>query len=245
MMPIYDYQGNEIASGGGVSDLGAYANNLAGKKWLCIGDSITAAEASYRPVIENNFGITAPRVAYSPWYGGKRITSAFAESGNYVNVVPGANIATIALGTNDFNGEGSTDCTALGTIYDAVPASAENYTFYGCYKGVINNIINQFGVIPIVLLTPTQRSLSAGTYGEGVNGDGHSLKDYRDAIIKIGEWYSLPIVDLYAMSGYAIGRTPTVSGFNGDGLHPGASFWHLASARIYYAMNEAIKKYTL
>lgn len=253
-MPIYDYQGNEIDSGGGggTVDLGAYKNNLNGKKWLCIGDSITTQSTSYRPIICNNFGIDAPRAGYSPYADGKHAgytsgaTSGFVDSANYISVVPNADIATIMLGTNDFNGVDSTGGSPLGTIYDLPSAqSASSFTFYGCYKGIIENIIATYGVIPIVLITPIQRSLNTGANGEGENGFGHSMKDYRDAIIKIGEWYSLPVVDLYAMSGFAIGHSPATSGYNGDGLHPGASFWHLASARIYYAMNEAIKKYTL
>ena len=254
-MPIYDYQGNVIESGGGgTADLGAYENNLNGKKWLCIGDSITAANICYRPIIENNFGITAPgagtffadgkHAGYIP--GAGNANCGFQESKSYFSVLSNADIATIMLGTNDFNGVDSSNASPLGTIYDKPSQqSASSFSFYGCYKGIIENIISAYGVIPIVLLTPVQRYLNAGENGEGVNAFGHSLKDYRDAVIKIGEWYSLPVVDLYAMSGYAIGHSPTVSGYGGDGLHPGASFWHLASARIYYAMNEAIKKYTL
>lgn len=242
-MPIYDYQGNVIESGGGggVTDLGAYENNLNGKTWLCIGDSITAANICYRPIICNNFGITAPLKSSSPFAGGKSAcygggaSCGYEDSKSYASVVPNADIATIMLGTNDFAG------SPLGTIAD-LPAnqSESSYTFYGCYKGIIENIIKTYGVIPIILMTPIQRSLNAGP-----NSFGLTLNDYRNAIIDMGEYYSLPVVDLYAMSGFAIGHSPATSGYNGDGLHPGASFWHLASARIYYAMNEAIKKYTL
>lgn len=252
-MPIYDYQGNVIESGGGggIADLGAYANNLNGKTWLCIGDSITASETCYRPIICNNFGITAPVVSSSPFAGGKRAgyasgaTCGYEDSKSYNSVVPNADIATIFLGTNDFSGEGQNG-SPLGSISDnPSDQSSSSFTFYGCYKGIIENIIKKYGVIPIVLMTPVQRSLGMGTSGNAVNLQGYSLKDYRDAIIKIGEWYSLPVVDLYSMSGYAIGHTPSVSGYGGDGLHPGASFWHLASARIYYAMNEAMRRYSL
>jgi len=247
-MPIYDYQGNIIESGGGEpTDLGAYKNNLNGKQWLCIGDSITSANVCYRTIICNKFGINAPHSGYSPFGGGKTAgfgvgaSSGFDDSKTYNSIVPSADIATIMLGTNDYNGAGSTGGSQLGTIDDdPSEQTSSSFTFYGCYKGIIENIIKGYGVIPIVLLTPTQRN-----NGDSVNGFGHTLKDYRDAVIAMGEYYSLPVVDLYAMSGFAIGHSPATSGYNGDGLHPAVDFWQLASARVYYAMNEAINKYSL
>lgn len=245
-MAIYDYEGNEVAGG---SAGGAYANNLDGKIWLCIGDSLTSANDSYRPIICSNYNLTAPRVSSTPFAGGKHIgyatgaSSAFEDSKSYQSTFPNIDIATILMGTNDYNGEGSTLCSPMGTIYDDPAQQTQgSFTFYGCYKGLIENIFTAYGVIPIVLITPPHRSLFSGTYEEGQNAEGCTLADYREAILKLGEWYSLPVVDLFAMSGYAIGRNPVSTGYSGDGLHPGPQFWQLCAPRIYYAMNEAIKR---
>lgn len=242
-MAIYDYEGNEIAGGGAG---GAYANNLDGKKWLCVGDSLTADTNSYRPIISTNYGVSVPG---TPYANGKHVgyasgaTSAFEDSKTYLQNIPSADIATILMGTNDYNGEGSSLCSPMGTIYDdPAQQTSQSFTFYGCYKGLIENIFTAYGVIPIVLITPPHRSLFSGTYEEGQNAEGCTLADYREAILKLGEWYSLPVVDLFAMSGYAIGRNPVSTGYSGDGLHPGPQFWQLCAPRIYYAMNEAIKR---
>ena len=241
-MAIYDYEGNEIAGGGAG---GAYANNLDGKTWLCVGDSLTTDTNSYRPILSSNYNMTVPGGTYA---GGKRIgyasgaSSAFEDSKTYLSNIPSVDIATILMGTNDFAGEGS-EGSPLGTIYDDPATQTQSsFTFFGCYKGLIENIFTAYGVIPIVLITPPHRSLLSGTYEEGQNAEGCTLADYREAILKIGEWYSLPVVDLFAMSGYAIGRNPVWSGYGGDGLHPGPQFWQLCAPRIYYAMNEAIKR---
>ena len=241
-MAIYDYEGNEIAGGGAG---GAYANNLDGKTWLCVGDSLTADTNSYRPILSSNYNMTVPGGTYA---NGKRVgyatgaTSAFEESKTYKANIPNADIATILMGTNDFAGEGS-EGSPLGTIYDDPETQTQSsFTFFGCYKGLIENIFTAYGVIPIVLITPPHRSLFTGAYEEGQNDEGCTLADYREAILKLGEWYSLPVVDLFAMSGYAIGRNPVSTGYSGDGLHPGPQFWQLCAPRIYYAMNEAIKR---
>lgn len=246
-MDFYDYQGNVISSGGGgggeTADLGAYANNLDGKIWLCVGDSLTSDANCYRPIICSNYNVTAPLVSGSPYAGGKHVgfvsnaTSAYVDSKSYKNIIPSADIATILMGTNDFG------MSPMGTIYDdPTTQTAESYTFYGCYKGLIENIFTAYGVIPIVLMTPPHRTLGTGQYQEEPNFEGHKFRDFCDAIIKLGEWYSLPVVDLWSMSGYAIGNNPIRAGYFGDGLHPGPMYWQQAAPRIYYAMNEAMKR---
>ena len=233
-----------IEGGGGgngtVSDLGAYANNLHEKRWLCIGDSITAQNHSYRVSLTQNYGINMAAVPYGAYgngvrasYGGGVDLCMYDRVKKAVgSVTVDVHIATIFLGTNDY-----ASATPIGTITDDPTAQTEeSFTFMGCYKGIIHYLFETYGPIPIVLLTPIQRS-----NGYNKNSAGHTLEDYRNAVLEIGKYYSIPVVDLYATAGMSLGHSNNIGNAYGDGLHPGAAFWKMAAMKVYYAMNEAIK----
>lgn len=237
MATFYGGHGNVIEIGGaGVSDLGAYANNLKGANWLCIGDSITAQDQSYKDTISSQFGVnlygTAHAGGANAGYAAGDGPSMYpkAKANAWASTAPSPDIVTVCLGTNDF----ANSCP-LGTIDDdPTTQTEESFTFYGCYKGILHYINQHYGWKPVVLITPPRRSL-----GDTVNGNGNTLDDFVEAIKEIGGLYSYPVVDLYHASGMPVG-TLANSGFGGDGLHPSAEGWTRMAAKIYYAMNEAI-----
>ena len=65
-------------------------------------------------------------------------------------------------------------------------------------------------------MTPLQRD-NSGYNVNTVNGAGHKLIDYVNAVKAVGEMYGLPVCDMYANSGFT---KKTLSTYTMDGLHP-------------------------
>lgn len=93
-------------------------------------------------------------------------------------------------------------------------------TFYADYRGVIESVLAININARIMLMTPIKRSQPAWT-GTDTNSFGHKLIDYTDAIIEIGKYYSLPVLDNYRTSGFNHLNIVALSNLN-DGLHPNA-----------------------
>ena len=95
-------------------------------------------------------------------------------------------------GTNDYGFE-----RHIGTIEDT---SID--TFYGAWHKIIKTIYSKNPKAKVVLITPIYRSY-VNVGGEPVygnvynirNGAGHTLSDYSDAMVKIGELYNIPVLD--------------------------------------------------
>ena len=54
------------------------------------------------------------------------------------------------------------------------------------------------------------------------NQDGHTLRDYRDALLEIAEYYAIPVLDLFSMSNINAETVEMRSCTLPDGLHPSA-----------------------
>ncbi|WP_413524212.1 SGNH/GDSL hydrolase family protein [Carnobacterium divergens] len=114
-------------------------------------------------------------------------------------------------GTNDF--KLNIPIGSLGKIGDT---SFDTNTFYGAYRDLIEYILKNNQNIRIVLMTPFQRD-NGGYDVNTVNEKGHTLNDYRNAIMAIGEMYSIAIFDAFAKSGLT---KLNLDMFTLDGLHP-------------------------
>ena len=115
------------------------------------------------------------------------------------------------IATNDFRLD-----TPLGTLGIMGDTAFETGTFYGGYRHLIEYVLTSNPEIKIVLFTPLQRD-NSGYDVNTVNGAGHKLYDYVQAIREIGEMYSLQVIDLYKESGF---NKFTLDTFTMDGLHP-------------------------
>lgn len=105
----------------------------------------------------------------------------------------------IALGTNDFGRN-----TPMGTIEDQ-----EDISFYGAMNFVLNELEKQCPESQIILMTPIIR------FDKTQNALGLKLQDYIDAIKAVGAQRSLPVVDMYTLTG-----TKLPSGVFTDTVHP-------------------------
>ena len=197
---------------------------LNGKKILFLGDSITEgcgasdvskcfvsliAERDY--AICKNYGIGGTRIA--------RQSKSSAEPRwdmDYMSRVAEmdeeADIVVVFGGTNDF-GHGDSE---LGTM-----ESRSEYTFYGALHNLYISLIEKYPGTPIVVLTPLHRLNEDNVRGDGYKTNGLApLKTYVDIIREVAEYYSLPVLDLYANSGLQP-KVPVIQEkFMPDGLHP-------------------------
>ena len=199
---------------------------LQGKIIHFLGDSITqgygpsAPDKVYHQLIKqkyglaeaNNFGIGGTCLAdrYTPL----EIPEFNAHFITRVKDMPEKADAIVVFGgTNDF-GHGE---VALGDMNDRTI-----HTFYGAMHALCLLLIEKYIGKTIVFMTPLHR-LHEDTATNVSKFDGisaHPLIDYVKAIREVCEYYSLPVLDLYANSGMS-GNVPAYcEKFIPDGLHP-------------------------
>lgn len=127
---------------------------------------------------------------------------------------PDADVVVVFGGTNDF-GHGD---APMGTMEDRTVDS-----FYGALHTLYLSLLNRFPRSSIVILTPLHRITEDMPVSQSGRFFRHyPLKDYVRAIREVAEYYALPVLDLYAVSGLQ----PRVEVINEayflDGLHPNA-----------------------
>lgn len=191
-----------------------------GARVAYIGDSITdpgndASNVKYYGFLEKWLGT----VSYVYGKSGRQWDDVLnqadklkSEHGNDVDAI------MIFMGTNDFNsgvqiGEWFTEEQAQVNVNGTmvirtrrVPVMS-NSTFCGRINKALDGLKRMYPDKQIVLLTPIHRSHA--TFGDRnvqptedfQNGCGEYLDAYVDAVIKAGSIWSVPVVNLYALSG--------------------------------------------
>lgn len=123
-----------------------------------------------------------------------------------------ADVIVVFGGTNDY-GHGD---AVMGTMADRTPN-----TFYGALHTLYTSLLQKYPDSVIVVATPLHRvNDGIGISPSGLYVLAYPLKSYVDVIREVAEYYSLPVLDLYANSGLQ----PKVDIINQryflDGLHP-------------------------
>lgn len=195
---------------------------LNGLKVNFIGDSITYGSGA--TTRENGFvsvfGRKTGCVARNYGIGGTRVSrqrkpsvhpewdSCFLDRVEKMDA--DADVVVVFGGTNDF-GHGD---APLGTM-----SETDEYTFYGAYKSLMDRLIERFPAARIVLMTPTHRLSEAKIMSEaGLRRD--PLVKYVQAVREIGDYYSAPVLDLWACSGIQPLNPILKEKYTKDGLHP-------------------------
>ncbi|WP_261806814.1 SGNH/GDSL hydrolase family protein [Lapidilactobacillus luobeiensis] len=119
-------------------------------------------------------------------------------------------LVVIAAGTNDYRLN-----VPLGRI-ETVGATFDCYTTIGALQAAIEAILVLEPRQKIILITPLQRNRVGYTIYSS-NLTGYQLRQYRNAIIEVGELYALPVWDAYTLSGL---NMMTLKEYTLDGLHP-------------------------
>lgn len=198
---------------GGTVHLEPAIDEWYGKTFAALGDSIVWAGAPMLNRMRSRLGFSAYR---NLGVSGRPMADGTANGAGTVTTALANNFTTdamvyVAAGTNDFRLD-----VPLGTIGTLAQTSHSRSTFYGAYRTTIDHLLAQNPGIQIVLATPLQRNNKSYST-TSTNTAGHMLRDYRSAIFALGDMYSLPVVDLYALSGIS---EKTLDLYTSDGLHP-------------------------
>ena len=188
---------------------------LKGKKINFLGDSITegvgASEyarcyveqfAAATGAVCRNYGISGTRIAK------RRVPYEIPEFDRYYasrvpEMDPDADIVVVFGGTNDY-GHGD---APLGEMNDRTV-----WTYYGALHVLFTALIEKYPAAQIVVLTPLHR--------DDEEKRTPTLKPFVDATRQVAEFYSLPVLDLWANYGIQP-RIPVMKNmYVPDGLHP-------------------------
>ena len=198
--------------------------DIRNKKINFLGDSITEGHGCADP--ENCFASRIARdygaVCRNYGIGGTRVARQKQPSenpkhdldfvGRYEKMDPNADIVVVFGGTNDF-GHGD---APIGEMADRTPD-----TFYGALHLLYTGLINRYPAARIVVLTPLHRFFEESNYGSGRKTvPSGTLNDYVRIIRQVAEYYSLPVLDLYAASGLQPNVPVIQERYVPDGLHP-------------------------
>ena len=203
---------------------------LEGLKINFLGDSITEGlritnlEVLYHAVLKReaglrevkNYGISGTRYALqkgTPDRPKDNVEDVNSFCERFDKMDDDADIVVVFGGTNDF-GHGDAQ---LGCFADRTPE-----TFYGACHYLFTGLIKKYLGKPIVIMTPLHRLHEDKNTGTDKTTAYGTLKDYVNIIREVAEYYSLPVLDLYASSGIQPNIKEVQEKYVPDGLHPNA-----------------------
>ncbi|MCM8711386.1 SGNH/GDSL hydrolase family protein [Clostridium sp. SYSU_GA19001] len=172
------------------------------KKWLALGDNITAKN-SYQSRVK--LSCSMANVTTDADAG-----RLMGDAANNINSdkLKDIDIVTVFAGTSDYSLN-----TPLGTIGD----NENSNTFYGSVHKTIKKILDSKEDVTIVFFTPLKR----GAYKNypvypGANSAGVKLEDYVQAIKDVCKSYNILVLDLFNNSGI---NENNIKNYTIDNLH--------------------------
>lgn len=133
----------------------------------------------------------------------------------YPAMTDDAELVFVFGGTNDYEW-----ATPLGAMGDS-----STQTFYGVLNLLMSSMKQKYPDAQIIFLTPMRRLRDTWK-----NSEGYVLADYVSAIVEMGAFYDIPVVDLYhTASMNFVGRR----GYLADGLHPTATGHKVLAEYLY------------
>lgn len=192
------------------------AERFAGKVINCLGDSITSDysedNSSWVQMIAdslpikriNNYGIAGTTIAYD----GDR-EDCFVN--RFKDMDKDADVVMVYGGINDFN-----HSLPLGD-----PGSEDKSEFYGALNIICRTLVMDYPTADIFFITPMHAfGFKDYPHWNTENKSKLKLRAYRDAIINACGMYSIPVLDLYSMSGITPDIEENKTALLPDGLHP-------------------------
>ena len=208
---------------------------LKGKVINFLGDSITQGHGvmeekniyhqriakTYKLKRANNYGISGTRFAKQqvPTVDNPSFDQWFAS--RVEDLDPAADAVVVFGGTNDW-GHGD---APIGTFSDRTEDS-----FYGACHVLYSKLIARFPGKPIVVVTPLHR---VGERDKHKREDREMmLSDYVDIIKEVARYYSLPVCDMFSISGLQPEIPEILEMYIPDGLHPNDAGHKVLADRI-------------
>lgn len=177
-------------------------SSLIGRKWLAMGDSITAWAAGYASQASarlqmdlTNAGVSSTRMSATGTAGIQPDAFCNKTSGSFA---AGYDLITVAFGTNDASGS-----VPIGTL-----GSTDKATFFGGMEVGYANIVAANPTARVIFLIPTFRTSGGGDT---------ILAQYRDAIKAFCASKNLALIPCNTEMGI---NDATASVYLSDGLHP-------------------------
>lgn len=148
----------------------------------------------------------------------------------------GADLVIIGVGVNDFSAG-----KPIGQIPDSTEAK-HDATFTGEYCTALDYIYQSNPLIKVILMTPLHRctlhrkgNVPVNTIDTRIHGN--TLKDYAQAIIQIGAFYSCPVADLYGSSGM---NRFNLRYLTFEGVHPTNAGYRFCSGPLVDAVKRTL-----
>ncbi len=183
-----------------------------------------------------------------PVVGGRAVKVPYGRRGWWINM-DGDDISTINFtsGTTDYTVVAPNDAAYLTVCFKyeevnpedcvvymsvAVPTEGDlvgkssnepNETFYDGLHKLCRYMRHTYPKADIIFLTPikrVQQDVWDCVYPEDRNAYGKTLDDYRQAIIRCCEYYSINYIDLYTVSGLNPHIDPSMFADTGKAVHP-------------------------
>ena len=192
------FLGDSITEGHGASDVSnCYASLFQKRHPECKVVNLGFSGTRIAEQITKPYNIDNPQWDENPFY-------------TRVNKIPdNTDVICVFGGTNDF-GHGD---ASLGKLGDDTLC-----TFYGAVRDLITRLINKFPFAKIIFFTPLHRreELEPKKKADG----NHTLIEYVNAIRQTCEYFSIPVLDLYKISGLQPEIEIIQQTFMPDRLHP-------------------------
>ncbi|MBQ6829548.1 MAG: SGNH/GDSL hydrolase family protein [Clostridia bacterium] len=212
---------------------------LNGKKLAFLGDSITAGVGTPPPYERVFWRVLAERtgaVCQGDGQGGTRIAATPVPNPNQItdtwyfltrvdNLDADADAVVVFGGTNDF---GMAE-VPLGSFDDRTL-----YTFYGALHLLCLKLLERFPTKTVVFISPLHRVDEDNCEAQHRPTDRvpHRLADYRRAIFEVMEYYAIPVLDLYAVSGIQPRVSVIRERLMPDGVHPNEAGYARLADRV-------------
>jgi lysophospholipase L1-like esterase len=172
--------------------------------WVAIGDSITflndhldqtgnRVKMGYMSIVARKIpNITYVNQGHNGWTSGR-----IAENIEKLNIIK-ADVYTVFLGTNDW-GAGR----KVGAIED-YKNNTKNTTVFSSFRIIMNKLRELNPQAKIILITPMQRTdfvyindMKNNMHGSYKDRFGQSLEQFAKAVIEIGRYEQVPVIDLF------------------------------------------------
>ncbi|MGG1638208.1 SGNH/GDSL hydrolase family protein [Paenibacillus sp. NRS-1760] len=172
-------------------------------EWTLIGDSLTQGTSWWQYVKEQYYIPIHTNLAVA----GRKMSGSSGMWKDKDTVTATTDLVTIMGGTND---ETIHSAGGAGTL-QAVGSTFNTETYIGAYQTLIEGLLAKNPKMKIILMTPPRAWTD--TTGTTLRSQ---LKVVGDDVKKIGQFYNLPVIDMYNNMGYNEVNQKT---YLTDGLH--------------------------